>query len=89
MAIMIELPEQIEHQLKACWGEQKLPYRLLEWIAAEGYRQGYLTRRQVGEMLNLSLWETEAFLKERKAYLPYTVEDLDADLQANQDVLTK
>ena len=48
----------------------------LEAVALEGYRDGALTRDQVGRLLGLSLWDTEAFLKERQAYLAYTEEDL-------------
>ena len=50
-----------------------------EAVAVEGYRDGTLTRGQVGRLLGLSFWETEAFLKERQAYLPYTEEDLEQD----------
>jgi predicted HTH domain antitoxin len=48
-------------------------------LALEGYRDGALTRGQVGELLGLALWETEAFLKERQAYLQYAEEDLERD----------
>jgi hypothetical protein len=41
-----------------------LPRGLLEAVAVEGY---------------LSFWKTEAFLAERRAYLPYTEEDLQQD----------
>lgn len=51
----------------------------LEAIAVEGYRDGTLTRDQVGRLLGLSFWETEAFLKRRHAYLAYTEEDLEDD----------
>jgi predicted HTH domain antitoxin len=34
-------------------------------------------------VLNLSLWETEAFLKQRGVELRYTVEDLKQDLAAS------
>ena len=51
----------------------------LEAIALEGYRDGALSREQVGRLLGLSLWDTEAFLKERQAYLAYTEEDFEQD----------
>ncbi|MEQ1909155.1 MAG: UPF0175 family protein, partial [Vicinamibacterales bacterium] len=51
----------------------------LEAIASEGYRDGSLTRDQVGRLLGLSFWDTEAFLKQRQAYLAYTEEDLEQD----------
>ena len=87
MSVTIELPEQIEHQLKNQWGD--LPRRALEALAVEGYRAEILSRAQVGEMLNLNFWETEAFLKERSAYLHYTIEDLEQDRLSNERVLSK
>ena len=40
-------------------------------------------------MLGLSYWETEAFLKERQAYLPYDPADLERDLAGLDGVLPK
>jgi len=33
----------------------------------------------VGRLLGLSFWETEEFLKEKQAYLPYAESELAAD----------
>ena len=87
MSITIELPDEIEHQLSQQW--KNLPRRTLEALAAEGYRTGALTRGQVGEMLGLDFWETEAFLKEREAYLHYSAYDLELDHQTHDRVLPK
>jgi len=43
----------------------------------EGYRQGALSRGQVSELLGLSFQDTEAFLKEREAYSPYSMEEVE------------
>ena len=51
----------------------------LEAVALEGYRDGALSRDQVGQLLGLSLWDTEAFLKERQAYLAYNEADFEQD----------
>jgi predicted HTH domain antitoxin len=75
--LTIELPEEIERQLEAAW--ENLPRRALEALAVEGYRTGALTRGQVGSLLDLNFWETESFLKERAAFLQYTLEDLEQD----------
>jgi predicted HTH domain antitoxin len=75
--LTIELPEEIERELRAAW--ENLPRRALEALAVEGYRTGALTRGQVGQLLNLNFWETENFLKERAAFLQYTLEDLEQD----------
>ena len=73
----LELPEGITQQLETAWPD--VSRGALEAIAVEGYRSGVLTRDQVGQLLNLSFWETEAFLKQRRAYLAYDEADLDHD----------
>ena len=77
MHIDVELPEDIAKHLQAEWRD--LSRGALEAIASEGYRDGSLTRDQVGRLLGLSFWDTEAFLKQRQAYLAYTEEDLEQD----------
>jgi predicted HTH domain antitoxin len=75
--IAVELPEEIAKRLESAWRD--VSRGALEAVALEGYRDGTLTRDQVGQLLGSSLWETEAFLKQRQAYLQYTEEDLDHD----------
>ena len=77
MRISVELPDDVTEILKAAWRD--LPRGVLEAVALEGYRDGALSRDQVGRLLGLSLWDTEAFLKERQAYLAYNEEDLEQD----------
>jgi predicted HTH domain antitoxin len=75
--IAVDLPEDIAKQLESTW--QDLSRGTLEAVALEGYRDGTLSREQVGRVLGLSFWQTEAFLKERQAYLPYNEQDLEQD----------
>lgn len=75
--IDVALPEDIAKHLQDEW--RNLSRGALEAIASEGYRDGSLTRDQVGRLLGLSFWDTEAFLKQRHADLGYTDEDLDRD----------
>ena len=77
MNVAVELPDDIAQQLATAW--QDMPRRVLEAVAVEGYRSGALTRGQVQRLLTLSWWETETFLKERQAYLPYDEADLEQD----------
>lgn len=77
MNVAIELPEDIARQLSSSWGD--MPRRALEAVALEGYRSGALSRGQVGRLLGLNFWETEAFLKERQAYMPYEESDMAQD----------
>lgn len=87
MNVEIELPEDIARQLSSSWGNMQR--RALESVAIEGYRSGALSRGQVGRLLGFDFWETEAFLKEKQAYLQYADSELaqdrarlDADLGA-------
>jgi predicted HTH domain antitoxin len=87
MNVAVELPDDIAQQLETAWHD--MPRRVLEAVAVEGYRSGALTRGQVRRLLQLSWWETEAFLKERQAYLPYDEADLEQDRAALDRVLPK
>jgi hypothetical protein len=75
--IAVDLPEDIAKQLESTWRD--LSRGTLEAVVLEGYRDGTLSREQVGRVLGLSFWQTEAFLKERQAYLPYNEQDLEQD----------
>jgi predicted HTH domain antitoxin len=77
MQVTVELPDQVARQ----WGETPDAVRrhVMEDAAIEGYRAGRLSHRQVGEMLELDYWQTEALLKERGVPLNYSVADLEAD----------
>ena len=77
MQVTVELPDQVARQ----WGEtpDAVGRHVMEDAAIEGYRAGRLSHRQVGEMLGLDYWQTEAFLKERGVPLNYSAADLEAD----------
>ena len=77
MRIAVDLPEDIAERLETTWRD--VSRGTLEAVALEGYRDGSLTRDQVGRLLGLSFWDTEAFLKERQAYLSYDEEDFEQD----------
>ncbi|NEP49808.1 MAG: UPF0175 family protein [Moorea sp. SIO3C2] len=54
------------------------------------FGQGHLGAAQVRRILNFSSrWETYQFLKEEKAYLPYTEADLDEDSQSLDNLFAK
>ncbi|MBI4659436.1 MAG: UPF0175 family protein [Verrucomicrobia bacterium] len=63
MQVTVKMPDQIARQ----WGEtpDEVARHVMEDAAIEGYRAGRLSHRQVGQMLGLDYWQTEAFLKER------------------------
>jgi predicted HTH domain antitoxin len=75
--VTVNLPDQVARQ----WGEtpDAVGLHVIEDAAIEGYRAGRLSHRQVGELLGLDYWQTEAFLKERGVPVNYSAADLDAD----------
>ena len=75
MKIIIDVPEDVAHQLEAIW--DGLPQQVLEALAIEAYRSGMITEAEVQRMLHLrSRWKADAFLKRAKAHLDYTEADL-------------
>ena len=87
MQVTVEMPDQLARQ----WGEtpDKVGRHVLEDAAIEGYRAGRLTQRQVGAMLGLGYWQTEAFLNERAVPLNYSAADLAADNASLEKILPR
>jgi hypothetical protein len=79
MEIRVQIPDDIAERLQAEGVD--LPRRLLECLAAESYRAEILTAAEVRRMLGFETrLETDAFLKQERAYLHYTEEDFLQDL---------
>ena len=87
MQVSVELPDQVTRQ----WGEtpDAVGRHVMEDAAIEGYRAGRLTQRQVGAMLGLDYWQTEAFLNERAVALNYSATDLAADHATLEKILPR
>jgi hypothetical protein len=85
--VTVELPDDVARQ----WGKtpDAVGRHVMEGAAIEGYRGGRLTHRQVGEMLGLDYWQTEAFLQERGVPLNYSAADLEADHATLARILTQ
>jgi hypothetical protein len=77
MAAMIEIkiPETLA---RALGGENaNLPQRTLEAATLQQYSAGKITHAQVGEILGLDRWETDALLKKHQVFPP----DFDAEFK--------
>ncbi len=87
MQVTMDMPDQVAHQ----WGEtpDAVVRHVMEDAAVEGYRAGRLTQRQVGAMLKLDYWQTEAFLNERAVPLNYSAADLAADNATLEKILPR
>jgi predicted HTH domain antitoxin len=85
MQVTVKMPDQIARQ----WGDtpDAVGRHVMEDAAIEGYRGGRLSHRQVGALLGLDYWQTEAFLKERGVPVNYSAADLEADNAALERIL--
>jgi predicted HTH domain antitoxin len=80
MDVLLNVPDDIVHKLRERWTD--LPAHALQTLAAEAYQAGVLTAAEVQRMLGLSSrWETDAVLKHAGAYLHYSEEDLQQDVE--------
>ena len=87
MQVSFEMPDQVARQ----WGEtpDAVGRHVLEDAAIEGYRTGHLTQRQVGAMLGLDYWQTEALLNQRAVPLNYSPADLAADQATLEKIIPR
>ena len=75
MDVTVEIPDIFARQMHLDGPEAKR--RTLIKLALESYRAGELSRGQVGELLNLSFWETETLLKEHGCDMDLTVQEFE------------
>ena len=87
MQIIVEMPDQVARQFGQT--PDAVGRHVMEDAAIEGYRAGRLTQRQVGAMLSLDYWQTEAFLNERAVKLNYSPADLAADNATLEKILPR
>ncbi|MGH9611418.1 MAG: UPF0175 family protein [Bryobacteraceae bacterium] len=83
MEITVQLPDDLsQHQDPA--------REALEALAIEGYRTGALSHYQASQLLGLSRFEFDGFLKERHIYdHAYGPEDLEEDREALRQLQSK
>jgi hypothetical protein len=76
--IEISVPDDLITAIGASPSE--LPRRAFETMVSEAYRVGKISHAQVGEMLGLDRWQTDAFLKKAQAYRACEAEEFSDDL---------
>ena len=85
MSISVQMPSEIESQLRAHFPD--IERRIAEGYAVEAFRRGDLSSKQVGQMLGFSdRWQAERFLSERGAYPGYGPDEFGQDLQTLEDL---
>lgn len=80
MEVLLQLPDDIVERLQT--RSEDLSRQALESLAVESYRSGTLTSAEVQRMLGFETrWQTDEFLKSREAYLHYSEEDFQQDIE--------
>lgn len=79
MQITIDISDALATLLEQKWGN--LEQKLLELWVVEAYRDRCLSAGKAKELLGLSTYELDNFLKEREVYLHYGQADLEQDLR--------
>lgn len=77
--VEISIPDTL---LKAIGAEPaELPRQTLEALIVQAFRKGQLTHAQVGELLELNRFETDAFLKDAQAFRLCESDEFASDLE--------
>ena len=83
MIITLDIPDELAPQFTR--PGQNLARTVLEDAAVEAYRMRRLTGAQLRHLLGLTTrYELDAFLKARRVWLEYTLEDLKHDRQTHR-----
>lgn len=85
MTLSLEMPDLIARQLHL--DGPKCHQRALEMVALEGYRSGDISRRQVGELLDLDFFTTEQFLKQHHAMIELSMDEFRESSDALEGLL--
>jgi hypothetical protein len=87
MVVEIHLPEDISAALERRWRD--LPRHILETLAIEGYRSRALSRSQVRRLLGFETsLEVDVFMSKAGVPFPYSVADLEHDIETHQRIGT-
>lgn len=82
MQFTVELPDDLAQQMIPAGQD---PSRAaLEDMAVEAFRAHRLTEHQLATLLGLDRYALDGFLKQRKVWLEYTMEDLREELEAHR-----
>jgi hypothetical protein len=85
MTLTLNIPDPVLRRFEATC--QDIPTAVLEGFAADGYRNGTLSRAEVGELLgHRTRWETEDLLARHDAWPAPTLADVTEDLEQLKDL---
>lgn len=88
IAVTVELPEDVAIILQNL--DEDLSMTALKSLAAESYRSRVLTDAQIMRLLRFdSRFELDEFLKDHKIYFDYSLEEVERDTKASQQISAK
>ncbi|MBI2926107.1 MAG: UPF0175 family protein [Verrucomicrobia bacterium] len=87
MQVTLELPDAVAERLGK--NGTDVSRAVLEAVVLEQYRSGEISRGKLAELLNLDFWQSEEFLRQHSAALPVTVEDLEAERRATEQLASR
>ncbi|MGH9945964.1 MAG: UPF0175 family protein [Pyrinomonadaceae bacterium] len=76
MEVTVSIPDEF---FPGSVPDEEVSRSMLEAYATENYRQEKMSLGGIAELLELSIEETHAFLKEHKITLNYDLEDMERD----------
>ncbi len=81
MNLTLRIPDELATRLAAEGGD--LERRVLEGFALAEYQAGRLTRFELRQLLGIATrFELDGFLKERGVFEPYTLEDVQREVES-------
>jgi hypothetical protein len=85
VAVTVQLPEDVATILQDL--DKDLSITALKSLAAESYRSKVLTDAQIMRLLGFeSRFELDEFLKEHKIYFDYSLDEVERDVKASQQI---
>jgi hypothetical protein len=78
MQVTFELSDEVAEILSEAGDISR---QALEAFTAAAYRQGSLTRHQVGQVLCLDYWQTDELLTKYDAHRPFTLAEYELDMK--------
>lgn len=86
MEVTVSIPDKF---IPPSVPDEEISRDMLEAYAIENYRQLKMSLGQLSELLDLSIDEANAFLKQHNVPLNYTAADLEADRRDLEEFLNK
>jgi predicted HTH domain antitoxin len=87
MKLTIDIPDTVRHALERQLG-QNLTQAAKEAMATAWYQAEKLSIGQAAELLGISVYEAEGFMKERHIEAPYSLEDYERDRETIERLLS-